>query len=108
MPTYDYVCEGCGHAFELFQQMSAPHETTCPECSEESLKRLVGTGAGVLFKGSGFYETDYRSASYKKAAESDKNAAKSDSSSKDQSGDTKKSSTDSKAKDSPSKNPGSD
>lgn len=108
MPTYDYVCEGCGHAFELFQQMSAPYETTCPECSEESLKRLVGTGAGILFKGSGFYETDYRSDSYKKAAESDKNAAKSDSSPKDQSGDTKKSSTDSKAKDSPSTNPGSD
>ena len=108
MPTYDYVCEQCGHEFELFQQMSAPHETTCPECAEESLKRLVGTGAGNLFKGSGFYETDYRSASYKKAAESDKNDAKSDSSSKEQSGDTKKGSGDSKTKDSSPKNPGSD
>jgi len=108
MPTYDYVCQACEHKFELFQQMSAPHETTCPECGEDALKRLVGTGAGILFKGSGFYETDYRSASYKEAAESDKKAAKSDSSSKEQSGDTKKASGDSKAKDAPTKKPESD
>ena len=72
MPTYDYRCESCGHEFELFQQMSAAVETVCPECGEESLRRLVGTGGGILFKGSGFYETDYRSASYKKAADSDR------------------------------------
>lgn len=76
MPTYDYVCESCGHRFELFQQMSAPVETTCPECSKDSLKRLVGTGAGIIFKGSGFYETDYRSDAYKKAADSDQKASK--------------------------------
>ena len=71
MPTYDYVCEACGHEFELFQQMSAPVETNCPSCGKESLRRLVGTGGGIIFKGSGFYETDYRSAAYKKAADSD-------------------------------------
>jgi len=71
MPTYDYVCEACGHEFELFQQMSAPVETTCPTCGKESLRRLVGTGGGIIFKGSGFYETDYRSAAYKKAADSE-------------------------------------
>ena len=108
MPTYDYLCEACGHEFELFQQMSAEHETTCPRCHEESLKRLVGTGAGILFKGSGFYETDYRSASYKEAAESDRKAASSDSSSKGESGDTKKTADASKAKKPSSKKPESD
>ena len=108
MPTYDYRCESCDHEFELFQQMSAAVETVCPECGEESLRRLVGTGGGILFKGSGFYETDYRSASYKEAAESDRKAAKSDSSSKAQSGDTKKSSGESKAKDTPTKKSDSD
>ena len=72
MPTYDYVCDGCGHEFELFQQMSASVKRKCPECGKLRLRRLVGTGAGVIFKGSGFYETDYRSDSYKKAAEADK------------------------------------
>jgi putative FmdB family regulatory protein len=75
MPTYDYVCEACPHEFELFQQMSAPVETVCPECGKESLRRLVGTGGGILFKGSGFYETDYRSAAYKKAADSEKKSS---------------------------------
>jgi len=78
MPTYDYRCEACGHEFELFQQMSAAVETVCPECGEESLRRLVGTGGGILFKGSGFYETDYRSASYKKAADSERTAGTSE------------------------------
>ena len=71
MPTYDYVCDACGHAFELFQQMTAKVKRTCPECGKRSLRRLVGTGAGVIFKGSGFYQTDYRSESYKKAAKAD-------------------------------------
>ena len=75
MPTYDYVCDECEHAFELFQQMSAPVKRKCPECGKLKLRRLVGTGAGVIFKGSGFYETDYRSDSYKKAAEADKKPA---------------------------------
>jgi len=75
MPTYDYRCSACGHEFELFQQMSDPVKKKCPQCSKLKLERLIGTGAGVLFKGSGFYETDYRSDSYKKAAEAEKKAA---------------------------------
>lgn len=75
MPTYDYQCEACGHEFELFQQMSDSVRRKCPECGKLRLKRLIGTGAGVIFKGGGFYETDYRSDSYKKAADADKKAA---------------------------------
>ena len=75
MPTYDYECKSCGHAFELFQQMSDSVKRKCPECGKLTLHRHVGTGAGVLFKGSGFYETDYRSALYKKAAEAEKKAS---------------------------------
>ncbi len=72
MPTYDYRCLECGHEFELFQSMTDKVKRKCPECSRPKLKRLIGAGAAVIFKGSGFYETDYRSASYKKAAEADK------------------------------------
>ena len=78
MPTYDYQCEACGHAFELFQSMSAPVKRKCPECKKSKLKRLIGTGSGVLFKGSGFYETDYRSDSYKKAQKEDSSSKASD------------------------------
>ena len=72
MPTYDYECQACGHRFELFQSMSAKVKRKCPECSKPKLERLIGPGAGFLFKGDGFYITDYRSDSYKagqKAAE---------------------------------------
>ncbi|MEM9353952.1 MAG: zinc ribbon domain-containing protein [Planctomycetota bacterium] len=72
MPTYDYECDACGHKFELFQSMSDPVKRKCPECGKLKLRRLFGTGAAVVFKGSGFYETDYRSDSYKKGAEADK------------------------------------
>jgi putative FmdB family regulatory protein len=72
MPTYDYECDACGHQFELFQSISAPVEKKCPECKKPKLRRLFGTGAAVVFKGSGFYQTDYRSDSYKKAADKDK------------------------------------
>lgn len=91
MPTYDYECNACGHEFELFQSISEPVKRKCPKCSKLKLRRLFGTGAAVVFKGSGFYETDYRSDSYKKGAEaakkaseksSDKSAKKSDKSSK--------------------------
>jgi putative FmdB family regulatory protein len=68
MPTYDYECDACGHAFELFQTISEPVKRKCPECKKQKLRRLFGTGAAVMFKGSGFYQTDYRSDSYKKAA----------------------------------------
>jgi putative FmdB family regulatory protein len=67
MPTYDYTCENCGYEFEQFQSITARPLRKCPECGKTSLKRLIGAGAGVIFKGSGFYETDYRSESYKKA-----------------------------------------
>ena len=71
MPTYDYVCDGCGHAFELFQSMTDSVKKTCPECGKKKLRRLIGTGGAIVFKGSGFYKTDYRSDSYKKAAAAD-------------------------------------
>ncbi|MBC8523127.1 zinc ribbon domain-containing protein [PVC group bacterium] len=76
MPTYDYRCDACGHEFELFQQMSAPVKKKCPQCAKLKLKRLIGTGSGVMFKGSGFYETDYRSDSYKQDAKADKESSK--------------------------------
>ena len=72
MPTYDYECDACGHEFELFQSISEAIKRKCPECKKLKLRRLFGTGAAVVFKGSGFYQTDYRSESYKKAAEKDK------------------------------------
>ncbi len=75
MPTYEYLCQACGHEFELFQSMSASVKRKCPECGKLKLKRLIGIGSGVIFKGSGFYQTDYRSDSYKKAAEADKKAS---------------------------------
>jgi len=67
MPTYDYACEKCGHKFEAFQSITAKPLRKCPECAKLSLKRLIGAGAGIIFKGSGFYQTDYRSDSYKNA-----------------------------------------
>ncbi|MEZ6088449.1 MAG: zinc ribbon domain-containing protein [Pirellulaceae bacterium] len=72
MPTYDYECNACGHTFEHFQGINDPHLKKCPECKKNKLTRLFGTGAAVVFKGSGFYQTDYRSDSYKKGAEADK------------------------------------
>jgi putative FmdB family regulatory protein len=75
MPTYAYACEACGHEFEEFQSIKARPLRKCPACGKSALKRLLGTGAGIIFKGSGFYETDYRSESYKKAAEKDKGPA---------------------------------
>lgn len=76
MPTYDYVCAVCEHAFEEFQSISAKPLKKCPECGKPKLKRLIGTGAGIIFKGSGFYETDYRSDSYKEAAKKDSESSK--------------------------------
>ena len=72
MPTYEYVCRACAHEFDLFQQISAPVKKKCPKCKALRLERLIGTGSGVIFKGSGFYQTDYRSDAYKKAAKAEK------------------------------------
>jgi len=74
MPTYDYACDGCGHCFEEFQSFKDEPLKKCPECKKNKLRRLIGTGAAILFKGSGFYQTDYRSESYKSAAKSDEAA----------------------------------
>ena len=82
MPTYDYVCDNCNHAFELFQSITDSVKKKCPECGKSKLRRLFGTGAAVVFKGSGFYQTDYRSDSYKKRAEADKPPSESKSSDK--------------------------
>ncbi|MCL2118647.1 MAG: zinc ribbon domain-containing protein [Planctomycetaceae bacterium] len=66
MPTYDYVCDVCGHKFEEFQYIKEEPLRKCPECQKMKLRRLIGAGAAIVFKGSGFYQTDYRSESYKK------------------------------------------
>lgn len=60
MPTYEYECEACGHAFELLQRMSDPAVRKCPKCRKLRVRRLISGGAGVIFRGSGFYETDYK------------------------------------------------
>jgi len=75
MPTYDYECRACGAELEMFQSITESPKRKCPECGALKLSRKIGTGAGILFKGSGFYETDYRSDSYKQAAKADKSAA---------------------------------
>ena len=70
MPTYEYECQKCGHHFELFQSIKDAPKKTCPKCRGR-VKRLLGTGAGLIFKGSGFYITDYRKPSYQEAARKD-------------------------------------
>ena len=97
MPTYDYECDACGHEFELFQPISEPVKRKCPECGKLKLRRLFGTGAAVVFKGSGFYETDYRSESYKKGAEKAKKATEKSKKSDDKGGDKKSKSGDNKS-----------
>ena|SRR5437764_907775 len=86
MPTYEYKCNACGHQFERFQTMSSAPIKRCPECGKAKVRRLIGTGAGLIFKGSGFYITDYRSEAYKDAAKTESGASsdsKSDSKSTD-------------------------
>lgn len=79
MPTYDYHCDACAHTFEEFQSMLDKPLKKCPKCKKPKLRRLLGTGAAILFKGSGFYQTDYRSESYKSAAKREESQAASSS-----------------------------
>jgi putative FmdB family regulatory protein len=75
MPTYDYVCDACHHEVEIFHSIKDEPKRKCPECGRQKLRRLIGPGAAIVFKGSGFYQTDYRSDAYKKDAAADKSAA---------------------------------
>lgn len=100
MPTYEYVCDACEHQFEEFQSITADPLKKCPACKKNKLRRLIGTGAAVIFKGSGFYQTDYRSDSYKKAAKADKSAASSSSSSSTSSDSSSSSTTSAKSSES--------
>lgn len=94
MPTYDYKCDACGNQFERVQSITAPVIRKCPKCGKLKVRRLISAGAGLIFKGSGFYSTDYRSESYKSAA-------------KDESGTTEpKTSTDGKPETGESKSTG--
>ncbi len=71
MPTYEYICDACHEAFEKFQPMTAKPIKICPACGKKKVRRLISAGAGLIFKGSGFYITDYRSKSYSDAAKAD-------------------------------------
>lgn len=102
MPTYDYECGACKHLWDEFQSMSAKPTKKCPKCGKAKANRKIGAGAGIIFKGSGFYQTDYRSDSYKKSADADsKSSSSSDSKAESKSeskGDSKPSSSDSSGK----------
>ena len=74
MPTYEYICRACGHEFEEFHSIKADPIAVCPKCRKKRVERKIGTGGAVIFKGGGFYETDYRSESYKSGAEAEKKA----------------------------------
>lgn len=94
MPTYDYECSQCDNKWEVFQSIKANPLRKCPACGKLKAKRVIGAGAGIIFKGSGFYQTDYRSSSYKKAADADSKAQSESSKPKsDDSGSSKKSSS---------------
>ena len=93
MPTYDYRCDKCEHTWEMFQSITAEPEKKCPECGAKKARRVIGPGAGIIFKGSGFYQTDYRSDSYKKGAEADKKAKDTTSASSESKSESSSSST---------------
>ena len=78
MPTYEYKCDACSHAFEQFHSMTADPIRKCPACKKLKVKRLIGTGAGLIFKGSGFYITDYRDQSYKDKAKAESGSTSTD------------------------------
>jgi len=97
MPTYEYHCDACEHNFDEFQSINDKPLKKCPKCGKPKLRRVFGAGAAIIFKGSGFYQTDYRSESYKAAAKADQESSKSDKSSSDGKADTtKKDSSDAK------------
>lgn len=98
MPTYDYKCENCGHTFEAFQSMKEEALKKCPECGKETLRRLIGAGAGLIFKGSGFYLTDYKNTSNKSSSSEEKSPSEKSSSQKEKTSET---STKSESKSSP-------
>ena len=76
MPTYEYQCDACEHNFDEFQSINDKPLKKCPKCGKPKLRRVFGTGAAILFKGSGFYQTDYRSESYKAGAKADQERSK--------------------------------
>jgi putative FmdB family regulatory protein len=78
MPTYEYLCEACDHNFDEFQSINDPPLKRCPQCKKPKLRRVFGAGAAIIFKGSGFYQTDYRSESYKAGAKADQEPSKSE------------------------------
>ena len=88
MPTYEYKCDACGHAFEKFQSMSSAPIKKCPKCGKTKVRRLIGTGAGLIFKGSGFYITDYRDKGYTDKAKAESSAATGSTESKSDTGST--------------------
>ena len=106
MPTYEYECDACGHQFEEFQKMGSKPILVCPECKKRKVRRLIGSGAGIIFKGSGFYETDYRSADYQKRAKEDSSKSSSASSDSKQS-ESKKNETKKESKPAAKKSSGS-
>jgi putative FmdB family regulatory protein len=90
MPTYEYICRACGHEFEEFQSIKADPVSVCPKCRKKKVDRKIGIGGAVIFKGGGFYQTDYRSDSYRSAEEAEKKAGEPRSDSKPEpSGDAK-------------------
>jgi putative FmdB family regulatory protein len=99
MPTYDYVCDACKHAWEEFQPITSKPTRKCPGCGKAKARRCIGAGAGIIFKGSGFYITDYRSDSYKKSADADAKSSSGESKSggKDSSGSSGGSKSESKS-----------
>jgi putative FmdB family regulatory protein len=76
MPTYEYHCDACEHHFDEFQSINDKPLKKCPVCAKPKLRRVFGAGAAIIFKGSGFYQTDYRSESYKKAAKAEQDSGK--------------------------------
>jgi putative FmdB family regulatory protein len=102
MPTYEYICDDCKHEFEAFESIKADAQTVCPTCGKPTLRRKIGAGAAIIFKGSGFYQTDYRSESYKAGAKADKPAESTSASSTSAKSDSGGSSSSSSAPSTPS------